>query len=151
MSVRDRIRIALALAVLGSCLACTGSGDEPAEASAEQSAAWGEVLRLYEKARQTGETVPADAYDWMKQDLERVGDWEYRVRVFDSAAGAQLEESLNEMGRDRWECFAVVPAGSSLRLLFKRPVESYVGAVPHGDLLKLLRREEGSRGAAPAE
>lgn len=150
MWISDKISAALVLAILGGFLACGGSSDDAADTPEKESGAWQEVLRLYEKTRQTGEAVPADAYEWMKQDLERVGDWEYRVLVVDSAAEAEIEERLNELGRDRWECFAALREAGSLHLLFKRPVESCVGMIPHNDLLKLLRGKKDD-GETPAE
>lgn len=151
MSISCRIGAALVLACLGGILACGGSDDGDAAAEGGKATTWGEIQRLYEKARHSGEAVPGDAYEWVKQDLERVGDWEYRVLAFDSAADAEVEQQLNEMGRERWECFAVVADGSSLRMLFKRPVESYVGTIPHSDLLRLMRREKQDREADAAE
>ena len=143
MCISNKVLAALVLAMLGGFAACGGSSDETENDEAE-SGTWRDALRFYEKARQTGEEAPGDAYEWMRQDLERVGDWQYRVLVLDGAGEAEIEEKLNEMGRDRWDCFAALAEGSSLRLLFKRPVESYVGAIPHNELLKLLRdRDEG--------
>jgi len=147
MSVGERMTALPLVALLGAALACGGSDGGDGATGSEKPTTWGEVQRLYEKARRTGEDVPGDAYEWMKQDLEKIGDWEYRVLAFDSAADAEIERKLNELGQDRWECFAVVPGESSLRLLFKRPVESYAGTIPHSDLLKLMRREEQERDA----
>jgi hypothetical protein len=49
-----------------------------------------------------------------------------------------MEQELNELGRERWECFSVQVSGKQTRFFFKRPVRSYVGSVPVSTLLNLL-------------
>jgi hypothetical protein len=132
---------ALAVALLLVTAACSGPGgaESPAEAAgAEDSGVWNEVERLYEQAREAGEKVPGNVYDWLKEDLDHIGDWEYRVIYISDPAEIELERAMNKLGIDRWECFAVVRHGDALQLFFKRPVKSYLKHIPVSDLWKLV-------------
>ena len=111
-----------------------GSGTDP-EADSD---VWAEIRTLYEKAKETGEQVPGDVVAWLKQDLDRIGDWEYRLLVVSSLSNDKLEAKLNELGADRWECFAVLHDDGTIRLFLKRPVKSYLKLVPITDLWKLV-------------
>ena len=111
-----------------------GSGTDP-EADSD---VWTEIRTLYEKAKETGEQVPGDFVAWLKQDLDRIGDWEYRLLVVSSLSNDKLEAKLNELGADRWECFAVLHDGGTIRLFLKRPVKSYLKHVPITDMWKLV-------------
>ncbi len=93
--------------------------EEPSEV--EETGTWSEVRAAYEKAkkkaRSMGESVPDKIPDWVKEDLENVGDWEYRVV---EAPRDGLEATLNQLGAERWECFSVESHGKKSRLVFKR-------------------------------
>src|SRR5688572_27578309 len=65
-----------------------------------------DVQRLYQQAKAAGEKVPADLMEWAREDLARAGRWEYKVLELDGDP-ADVESSLNDHGRDRWECLAV--------------------------------------------
>ncbi len=73
-------------------------GDEP------EPGVWDDVERLYESAKETGERVPKNIYDWIRQDIENLGDWEYRVVELESSDAKSVEGQLNELGQERWEC-----------------------------------------------
>ena len=38
-------------------------------------------------------------------DLENIGDWEYKVIDLTDGCAAAMETTLNELGNDRWEVF----------------------------------------------
>ncbi len=98
-----------------------GEAGESAEETSTSSRAWAEVKGTYKKAKrkavEMGETVPDKIPDWVKEDLENVGDWEYRVV---EAPRGELESALNELGAERWECFSVESHGKKSQLTFKR-------------------------------
>ncbi len=107
------------LAVIATLLAgVVAAQEEPEEAEA---GTWAEVRGAYEraklKAKEMGESVPERLPDWVVEDLKNVGDWEYRVVV---ASDDELEEKLNDMGAERWECFSVEEAGKKTQMVFKR-------------------------------
>jgi hypothetical protein len=96
------------------------------------------IERLYERARDAGEDVPSDALDWARADLERIGDWEYRVIRLAAGSDAELEAELDALGDDRWEVFwleAVEEEG--FRVFLKRSARSYLRMVPLGELGRL--------------
>ena len=112
--------------------------EEPAADAVEESGVWAEVRRLYDEAKKAGERVPKDIYEWVRQDLQRSGDWEYRVVDVDAGVPEGIEETLNELGAERWECFWVGVAGGKSRFVLKRPARTYLQRVALTDLLKLI-------------
>lgn len=124
--------------VVACCLMISlslASGQEkPAEEPGE-SGVWNEVVRLYESAKEKGEQVPKNVYEWAREDLQRHGTWEYHVVEVSDAA---IEKRLNTLGAERWECIWIQPAGKQLRLVLKRPVRSYLRNLPLSQVLKLL-------------
>jgi hypothetical protein len=99
---------------------------------------WEEVQELYERAKEAGEDVPKNVYDWSKSDLQAIGDWEYLVADLEESDAATLETKLNELGRERWEVIWIQPAGARTRFILKRPVRTYLQHIPLSQLLKLL-------------
>ena len=93
---------------------------------------------LYELLRERGEEVPEDMGSWAQEDLESIGAWEYRVEPLASGDPAALEARMNELGAERWECFAVTPSPQGSLLLFRRPARSYLGSIPLMELLRIL-------------
>jgi hypothetical protein len=108
-------------------------GEEPAT-----DRAWNGLWRLYERAREAGDDVPGDIYEWAREDLGRVGDWQYRVVELPDAESAALETTLGKFGESRWEVFWIERQGRRLRLYLKRPARSYLGSVPTGQLMRML-------------
>ena len=100
-----------------------------------------EIQRLYQQAKAAGEKVPADLLEWARQDLAQAGRWEYRVATMDGAA-AEVEASLNELGRDRWECLSLSKEKGRWTAVMKRPglsrIQRYFGSLTASDLMRLL-------------
>lgn len=146
-----RLRIALLIGSLVVAAAVAQESPQPQEADkagepVETGSVWDEVVRLYEAARESGEQVPKDVYDWVRGDLASIGSWEYHVETV-SGDDATLEARLAELGADRWELvgFRAV-SGTAVRLVLKRPNRTYLNKVPLGELLKLvpISSEDGS-------
>jgi hypothetical protein len=99
-----------------------------------------QIRELYEQAKASGERVPADLWAWVREDLARVGAWEYRVVRMQGAEPPQLEAELNTLGRERWECVAISPGKEpkDLVLVFKRPMKTYLGQLNVRDVLRVL-------------
>lgn len=95
-----------------------------------------EVERLYKEARDSEDQVPANVADWVKQDVEKLGDWEYKVVSLPFRDTGSLEDRLNQLGRDRWEVFWVEPDGDNAAFYLKRPARSYIRSIPLSSLLK---------------
>ena len=129
------------------CFALIGAQDTEQAEKESSPGVWEEIQRLYEKAKKAGEKVPEDIMEWLRQDLKRIGTWEYRVVTLRSATAKGLEEKLNQLGSDRWESFAVLHDGRKVHLFFKRPVKSYLKAIPVTDLWKLIPHADNGPGS----
>ena len=108
------------------------------ESESEDSSYWEQIVALYESAKETGEQVPKDIYDWTLEDLSNIGDWEYKVLEISMVDSTALEEQLNELGADRWDCIWIQTKGTKTTFIFKRPSRSYLRNIPLGELLKLV-------------
>ena len=115
-------------ASLLSCLtafliACGGEPGQPSQADKAME----QVKQLYEEAKKR---APDDAVEWAKEDIQRWGDWEYRVVVLPEGEAGALEAQLNEYGEERWEVFWVDRDAGNLRIFLKRPSKSYLRGLP---------------------
>ena len=120
-------RLAALFAIACLSAACSRDPGEPSRA--EQALA--ELQRLVDEAR---EMTPEDPVEWAKEDLERYGDWEYRVVALAELEADALEEELNGLGQERWEVFWIERTDQGLSLLLKRPAVSYLRAVPFSEI-----------------
>lgn len=82
-----------------------------------------QLRELYDRAKGAGEEVPGDVMEWAKGDAQKIGDWDYKVVGMGEES---VEEQLNALGEERWECFWVEPLPEGKRFYFKRPVRSYL-------------------------
>ena len=131
------VRIVTVLGVLFAFSACDREPGEPSRV--EQ--ALEELQRLVEETR---ERAPEEAVEWAREDLERYGDWEYRVIALVELDADELEAELNELGQERWEVFWVERTDQGLSLLLKRPAVSYLRAVPFSEIGRVIPGGEGN-------
>ena len=145
IACRDRagspgfLAVLLSLAVLAGC--DSESGGSPALGSGELL---DRIQELYETARNAGDDVPSDAYEWAKSDLQRIGDWEYRIVRLDAGSDVAVLERLNELGAERWEVFWLERDGDWLRVFLKRHSRSYLRLLPLSDLGRLVPTGQAS-------
>ncbi len=104
---------------------------EGARDSVPTDEALAELRRLYDEARAR---APEDPIGWAREDLKRVGDWEYKIVTVLESATATVEDQLNEYGEERWEAYWVQPEPDGLRVYLKRPARSYLRTVPFSEL-----------------
>ncbi len=98
-----------------------------------------QLNELYERAKAEAETVPDDVMDWAKEDVAKIGDWEYRIVRVGAVGLASLQEELNEMGSERWEVFWVEQhSDGTFTLFMKRPARSYLKTLPLSQLRHLI-------------
>ena len=121
---------AFSLAALLLAVAC--SSEQPSEDLQRQ------IRELYRQAKDAGESVPTDAYEWARSDLQKMGDWEYMLLRLDGADDEAMQVRLNELGTDRWEVFWMQPVGSGFRVFLKRPARSYLRHVPLSELSRIV-------------
>jgi len=101
---------------------------------------------LYEKAKRSGDNVPDDIAEWMQEDLQKAGDWEYQIvrtsPASDASDNEAVEALLNELGQERWECFWVERKNGEIEFFLKRPSRSYLKGLPMRDFLKFIPQDK---------
>lgn len=134
----------VSVALLGLVLLALAVGCGPPEGAPEVvPRSFDELVRqLYERARDSGEKVPEDAIEWAREDVDRIGDWEYRVLRLADGEDAALEAQLDELGTERWEVFWLererAGEGDGLRVFLKRPSRSVLHMLPLSELGRLV-------------
>ena len=137
--MKQSVKLSFVLLALLTIMACSenesGGGSKPS--TAEQ--AWEEIKNLYENVKGVRDTTPEEIVDWAKADIQRIGDWEYKVITVTAADDDALEKRFNEFGQERWEIFWVERDGQgNLRVFLKRSARSYLRSIPLPDLSKLV-------------
>jgi hypothetical protein len=102
----------------------------------EDTGIWDQVVSLYEQAKQAGETAADDVYEWAREDLEAIGDWEYKVEYVANPNHIALEKKLNELGKERWDVVWIDRQGANLIVTMKRPSRTWLNKLPLGQLIK---------------
>ena len=131
----SKLATPVSIAVLALSLA--GSPASAQEPESEDTSLWSQVVALYEQAKEAGETAADDVYEWAREDLEAIGDWEYKVQYFANPNHIALEKQLNELGTERWEVVWIDRQGPNLIVTLKRPSHTWLNKLPLGQLLKL--------------
>lgn len=127
---------------------CIGAGvagaqDQPAETAAEEeqsatSRALGELAAAYQGLSGLLDQGSDEAVERVQEDIENLGDWEYRIIVLDDESAEVLETELNLLGNERWEVYWVEPTRDGIRFYLKRPSISYLSRVPLSTLMRLF-------------
>jgi len=115
------------------CIFIVSCGQSFDEAPKQADQALEELKNYYEEAKKM---APEDPVDWAKDDIQRYGDWEYRVVSIDASSNKEIEDQLNDYGKDRWEVFWVDDRDGALQVLLKRPAKSYLRSMPFSELGK---------------
>ena len=85
-----------------------------------------------------GKSLTQKSKEWLLKDIENIGDWEYKIVSYGSKDLKALETDLNELGKERWQCFWVEAAGEQKVFYFKRTKMSYLSKIPTGALLRII-------------
>lgn len=93
---------------------------------------------LFHSLKDQGLTTADDTKQWVQEDFQAMGAWEYKVVVL-SDSPEDIEQKLNELGKNRWECFEV----SDRTFFFKRSRKSYLRNIPMKDLIKFVPMMQG--------
>lgn len=94
--------------------------------------------KLYDENLNSGKKLSVETKDWLKQDIDNIGDWEYKIVAFEGKAGKEMEKDLNKLGDERWQCFWVEANAKEKVFYFKRTKMSYINKIPAGDLLRII-------------
>lgn len=126
-----RYRTILIFLVFFFASGCDRDSDEPL--TTEKAVA--EMQATYDALIAKGVDVPVE---WATADIENIGDWEYRILDLPNAATESLQDSLNELGNERWEVFWIENSGNVYRVMLKRPSRSYLNRIPLSQLGQFL-------------
>lgn len=97
--------------------------------AAQDTGDW--VNETFQSLKAQGMTSASDATQWVQEDIRNMSSFEYLVLPKDLTTAS---EQLNELGKERWDCFAV----DDNAFYLKRQKKSYLKNVPVKDLLKFL-------------
>lgn len=131
--------VTVGIGAAGGSHAQTEPDEEPAAAA--QSAtdrAIEELSAAYEGLAGLLNQSSDEAVERVQEDIENLGDWEYRIVEFPNGPAEMQEQQLNELGNDRWEVYWVQPGTNYVRFFLKRPATSYLSRVPLSTLMRVL-------------
>ncbi len=75
---------------------------------------------------------------WASDDLENIGDWEYKVVDLSTLDIDHLEDELNSLGDERWEIVWIDVLSGKRVALFKRPAVSWLSKLPLSQLSRMM-------------
>jgi hypothetical protein len=128
------------LAMLICCGALSSCQNESDEPSAAQRAL-DELQSKYDDLIKDKVDVPVD---WAAEDLENIGDWEYRVVTLAYRSPEELEAQLNEFGNERWEVIWLEESPGGFLAVLKKPSISYLSKIPISQLGRFVIGEPGA-------
>ena len=147
--MNKRIFASTLLLCLASTAACGDTAEEPVveEAPAEEpqsltDRAFDELQQRYEDLTERDLDAPVE---WAQEDLENIGDWEYRVLEVEKMPAAELEAMLNELGNERWEVYWIDPSLTGMTIYLKKPSISLISKIPLSQLGRLLLPGQGGQ------
>jgi len=76
-----------------------------AEKSSQEPSYWDIIKKKFEEAKSDDKELSDKAKEWIEEDIKKIGDWEYMVLSIKYEGTVKLEQKLNELGNERWECF----------------------------------------------
>jgi len=119
-------------AVVDQLSAASESGGQ----AASDSVTW--ATEMFNSLKDQGMTRAENTQQWLADDWKHAGAWEYHIVTADT--GRDVAATLNDLGRERWECFHVVLDQKMQKTTFylKRPAKSYLNNLPMKDLMHLL-------------
>ena len=128
----NRLRaIGMALLLLCGISACDSGSD--AQSTAQR--ALDELQQKYDELLQDKVEAPVD---WATEDLENIGDWEYRVETVAYSSAEGFASLLNEYGNERWEVIWLERTPEGFLVVLKKPSISYLSKIPISQLGRLI-------------
>ena len=135
---KDFVRVG-ALVLLAGFIASCEKLDRVSEGSPVADEAVDKAKEVIGKSKETAEK----AADWSEDDLRKIGAWDYKIVRFEDVSDEALQEELNILGAERWECYWVEETPDGPRFYFKKTKRSYLRHVPIGDLLRVFLPDGG--------
>ena len=135
---------ACALRDIGFCmvisLVLSGCGGE----TDEQSAADKALEDLQTKYDELTQKAIDNPMQWAADDLENIGDWEYKVEEFSRADPEELEAVLNDLGDERWEVIWIEKNADGYTVFLKKPSVSYLNKIPLSSFGRFIIDDSGA-------
>ena len=85
-----------------------------------------------------GKNLTGKSKEWILKDIENIGDWEYKIQSFGPEQSKEIEKKLNELCKERWQCFWVESSKKEKIFYFKRTRMSYLSKIPTGAILRIM-------------
>jgi len=126
-----RITNLLILVCLAPLVACETESQEPSAASK----ALDDLQAKYDELVKDKVDVPVD---WAAEDLENIGDWEYRVENIAYTSPEEFAAQLNVFGNERWEVIWLERTPDGFLAVLKKPSISYLSKVPLSEIGKYV-------------
>lgn len=79
-----------------------------------------------------------DPVQWAADDLENIGDWEYKVIELGNLPVAEWEDEFNSHGDERWQMVWIDTTASGRVAVFKRPSISLLSKIPLSQLGRMM-------------
>ena len=119
------------------------------EAKAEEKSYSEKLKEVYEKGVKgakekyaetvgDGKDLTNKSKEWLLKDIQNIGDWEYKVESYGADQAKDMEKKLNELGKERWQCFWVDSNKKGKVFYFKRTKMSYLSKIPTGAILRIM-------------
>lgn len=122
------------LGVVAICLIAAGCQNESTQSSAAERAL-DELQRKYEELLKDKVDVPVE---WAAEDIENIGDWEYRVVDLGYTSSEDLQSQLNDFGNERWEVVWLEKSPGGFLVVLKKPSISYLSKIPISELGRIV-------------
>lgn len=124
-------RISGVLIMVSCLISCAREAPEPSAARK----ALDELQRQYDELL---DDKLNDPVQWAEEDIENIGDWDYRVENIPFAGAEDLQNRLNELGDDRWEVIWLERTPDGFLTVLKKPSISYLSKIPLSQLSKFV-------------
>ncbi len=90
-----------------------------------------ELDQTLQEAHQFFEGATSTGNELATKEVEKLFTFEYRVEELDSSLSPEeMQEQLQALGQERWECFHAEPQAKSLRFFCKRRPKTYLRYIP---------------------
>lgn len=117
-------------------------GGESTESIAEETPAPSVTQKALNDLQAKYDQLAGDKLDnpvqWAADDLENIGDWEYKVVSLDKMPVSEWEEVLNGHGDERWEIVWIDATSAGRVVILKRPSVSLLSKIPLSQLGRMM-------------
>lgn len=110
------------------------------QSEAVETSYWERAKQVIEDVKTGDRSITEGTKNWVVDDVKKIGDWQNRVVKVEVSDPKAIEERLNSLGEERWECFFVERVEGHLMFYFKKSRISYLNKASKGDFGKLISR-----------